>query len=141
MSVDVRQVPWELCAPQLLEIRTRVFCEEQSCPPELERDGRDSGAIHVLATRDGQPIGTGRLLLPEGKVTRMAVLPAYRGRGIGTRILKLLLEIARHRGLAEVFLHSQQQAIPFYLFQGFTKEGDPFEEAGMPHHRMVRRIS
>ena len=32
-----------------LELRRRVFCEEQGVPEELERDGDDGTAIHLVS--------------------------------------------------------------------------------------------
>ena len=66
----------------------------------LERDELDPHCHHVIA-RDahGQPIGTGRLT-PERKIGRMAVLPDWRGRGVGDALLLALIEQARATGLA-----------------------------------------
>ncbi len=39
-----------------------------------------------------------------------------------------------------MILDSQDQAIPFYEKSGFSMEGDGFMDAGIPHHRMTKRI-
>jgi hypothetical protein len=84
-------------------------------------------------------VGCGRLL-PDGKIGRMAVLPAERGRGTGAALLGALLDEARRAGMPEVYLHAQRQAEGFYGRQGFTQRGEPFEEAGIPHLAMARAI-
>lgn len=48
---------------QALELRRQVFVEEQGISEEIEVGKADLAAIHVLATRDGAPVGTGRLVV------------------------------------------------------------------------------
>ena len=72
----------DICA-----IRYEVFVDEQNVPEELEIDGLDGEAKHVLAFIDRVPIGTGRILI-DGHIGRVAVLKNYRGHGIGKLIMK-----------------------------------------------------
>jgi predicted GNAT family N-acyltransferase len=124
----------------LLGVREDVFIREQHVPADLERDEDDTRCVHVLArTLDGIPIAAGRLS-PEGKIGRMAVLRGWRGRGVGTMMLCTLLDLARTRKLAAVVLHAQRDAVPFYLNHGFAIAGPEFEEAGIPHVTMRRKL-
>jgi hypothetical protein len=66
----------------------------------------------------------------------MAVLPAWRDRGVGNAMLQALLRQARNAGRGDVFLHAQVDAVPFYQRNGFTAEGEVFREAGIPHQTM-----
>ena len=52
-----------------------------------------------------------------------------------------IVEVAKERGMAEVELHSQIHAIPFYDQLGFCAVGEIFDEAGAPHRRMVLELS
>ncbi len=125
-------------------LRTRVFIDEQGVPPELELDDADREAIHVVAIGDGeQVIGTGRLVVSadQARIGRMAVDRNQRGRGVGTAVLALLEEAARQRQVNVVELHAQQHAVGFYEQCGYATEGDLFEEAGIAHVRMRRRLS
>ena len=84
-------VSWKDAADALSDIRRRVFIDEQGVPPELEWDGLDTSAMHVMATsREGEAIGTARLL-PDGQIGRMAVLAQWRGTGVGTAMLQRLI--------------------------------------------------
>ena len=130
---------WGADRPQLQDVRRRVFIVGQQVPEEDEWDEDDLVAVHVLATRNREPVGTGRLS-PAGKIGRMAVLSEVRGHGVGSRILDLLIQEASHRGLLDVHLNAQVQAIPFYEKFGFKAEGREFLEAGIPHRRMRRRL-
>ena len=124
----------------LRAVREPVFVQEQQVPIELEWDELDPLCVHVIA-RDaaGKPIGTGRLT-PEHKIGRMAVLPEWRGRGVGDALLLALIEEAAQRRWPELRLHSQASAVGFYVKHGFVPYGDRFMEAGIEHQSMRRQI-
>jgi len=133
-------VTWRAAEPRLRAIRTEVFVHEQHIPEALEWDGKDPHAIHALATEfSGNPIGTGRLLLHGelAQIGRMAVLPAWRGKGVGASLLLCLLDEARQRGAGSAFLNAQTVAVPFYERFNFVREGTEFLEEGIPHYRMT----
>ena len=137
----VRRAEWSQDETALGAIRRRVFIEEQQVPEDLEWDGLDPDALHLLAeTADGRPIGTVRLLA-DGHIGRMAVLKNARGNGVGRSLLDAILDAARAQGLTEVFLHAQVDAIPFYERAGFVAEGEVFMDAGIPHRSMRRALT
>lgn len=141
MAFSVRIVSWTDAAAPLSAVRRAVFIEEQRVPEELEWDGEDEAAIHVLASdREGQPIGTGRLLFHDtlAHIGRMAVVKEWRERGVGSAILMALLAEVKRRGLTNVFLNAQTYAVPFYERFGFVRKGEEFLDAGIPHCRMTR---
>lgn len=131
---------WRQLAGVAAPIRHAVFVDEQKVAAELELDEWDAQSLHALA-RDAQglAVGTGRLL-PDGHIGRMAVLPQARGTGVGTALLRALMDAARERGHAEVVLNAQTHAIPFYRRLGFVEEGEVFDDAGIPHVAMRRRL-
>jgi predicted GNAT family N-acyltransferase len=138
-AFSVREVQWEADQSALRAVRFEVFVLEQRVAEDLEWDGIDAQCRHVLALDpQGRAIGTGRLL-PDGHIGRMAVLGAWRGCGVGSAMLALLIDLAR-RDHAEVRLNAQVHAMPFYARFGFTPEGDPFDEAGIPHRSMKRAL-
>ncbi len=120
-------------------IRHAVFTLEQGIDAGADLDGRDAGAVHVLAEVDGDAVGTGRLL-PNGHIGRLAVLRAWRGRGIGGALLDALIEAARRRGLKRVYLGAQARASGFYEKHGFRVCGEPYVEVGITHMRMERGL-
>jgi predicted GNAT family N-acyltransferase len=67
----------------------------------------------------------------------MAVLAAWRGRGVGDALLSHLMAVARARGDARIVLNAQMQAMPFYARHGFVAVGPPFDEAGIAHQAMA----
>lgn len=136
--VHVRVVSWDQARAGASAVREQVFVHEQHVPLELEWDGLDPQCVHVIA-RDGNGdiIGTARMLA-DGHIGRMAVLPAWRGRGVGSALLRALLEEARQRGIEHPFLHAQTSATGFYRRHGFAIAGKEFMDAGIPHVTMVR---
>jgi len=138
-DIAVRPASWHSDREILSTIREAVFINEQSVPVELEHDGFDTTAWHVMALVNGVPVGTARLL-PDGHIGRMAVLGDWRGIGIGSAMLKALMEHARGLGMRRVMLNAQLHALPFYLHQGFQPVGDNFMDAGIPHRRMERDL-
>lgn len=135
---------WEAARERATPIRFAVFVEEQRVPRDIELDAEDGTSLHALAWHaDAAVVGTGRLLPAEGDgdrrighIGRMAVLAPWRGRGVGSAILRALLDAARERGDAEIVLAAQVHAIAFYRAHGFIEEGEAFLEAGIAHRRM-----
>jgi predicted GNAT family N-acyltransferase len=135
---------------QALAIREVVFIEEQSVPESLERDDDDARAFHVLALAAKHAIGTGRLVpltrppLGEtgdwGRVGRMAVLKSHRKLHVGSQLLTALEAEAQRRSMAGILLHAQLSAMEFYKRHGYAPDGGVFEEAGMPHLEMKKRL-
>ena len=126
--------------PDLRVVRETVFVQEQQVPIEEEWDALDPQCVHVLARAlDGTPIGTGRLT-PEHKIGRMAVLGAWRGKGVGDAMLVALIDEARKQDWREVSLHAQVSAVDFYLRHGFQPYGERFWEAGIEHQSMRRAL-
>ncbi len=127
---------------RLKELRHAVFITEQHVPEALEWDELDATSQHVLAieTASDRAIGCGRLT-PDRTIGRMAVLPAWRGRGTGAALMRTLMEQARVRGMLSVTLHAQTHALEFYRRFGFEPEGAGYLEAGIPHQDMRADIA
>ena len=123
----------------ICQVRFKVFVDEQNVPEELEIDGYDDEATHVLILLDDKAIGTGRILA-DGHIGRVAVLKKYRGQGVGKLIMKKLIEWAQENQLETLWLSSQWHARGFYIDLDFACIGDRFEEAGIDHIKMIRKL-
>lgn len=136
----VRVTDWHADETALRHVRRTVFIDEQRVPENLEWDEIDARCVHAIAEdARGAAIGCGRLL-PDGHIGRVAVLAAWRGRGVGDALLSRLVDLARGRGHARAILNAQVQAMPFYARHGFAPEGEPFDEAGIAHQVMTRAL-
>ena len=124
-------------------LRRAVFIDEQGVDPELEVDGLDREATHLLAVKQGRAVGTARILFKGevAKVGRVCVLPELRGTGMGKALMMAAIAECRSRfGLSEVRLGAQTYAIGFYQALGFVAEGPEFMDAGIPHREMVLEL-
>jgi predicted GNAT family N-acyltransferase len=127
---------------QAFGLRYEVFVDEQGVPRELEVDELDAAATHLVAIRDNEIVGTLRILEHDGaaRIGRVAVRAALRRAGIGARLMDRAAAIARGRGHAEIILHAQITVAGFYRRLGYVEEGDLFDEAGIPHIAMRKKI-
>lgn len=134
---------WQAARAAAYPIRKRVFIEEQGVPESMELDEFDPIAQHALAYIDSECVGTARLVTLAGnigRIGRMAVLATHREKGIGTQLLNSLIERSQSLGLAQLELHAQLSAIPFYEQFGFIAQGDIYDEAGIAHRDMILYI-
>ncbi|MDE3094419.1 MAG: GNAT family N-acetyltransferase [Chloroflexota bacterium] len=125
-----------------LRVRIAVFCDEQGIAREDELDALDADAVHVAGYLGPAPVAAGRLVLAEGraKVGRMAVLREHRGRGYGAAILAALEREAAARGIRDISLSAQLHAAGFYERAGYRRIGDVYDEVGIPHVAMEKRL-
>lgn len=143
MSVEVRAVRDDGELRAAMALREAVFMGEQGVPRELERDGRDAQAAHLVALDDGTVVGTARLLA-DGDVVRLgrlAVAPTARRRGIARRLLEHAEGWARERGSRAVVLSAQTGARALYDAAGYRASGPTYTEAGIEHIRMERDLA
>ena len=132
--------PWQEASTDAYLIRQKVFIQEQGVPEDMELDERDPTSKHALAYEGSLCVGTGRLVTLDShhaQIGRMAVLSAYRNRGVGKAILSHLIALAREDGVLTLTLHSQVSAISFYVKLGFIAQGPIYDEAGIPHRNMM----
>ena len=128
--------------PAAYAVRHQVFVVEQAVSPALERDEFDDLAIHLVALRGDDVIGTLRIVVSGrgAKIGRMAVLKAERKGGVGTQLMERAHQIARTMNVQEITLHAQLTAKEFYARLGYCETGDVFEEAGIAHVSMHKLI-
>lgn len=132
---------WQAHETEIRLIRQQVFIEEQQVPEALEWEGHEDSYHYILALDHlNQPIGTGRINA-KGHIGRMAVVKGWRNQGVGSAILKALIEFAQSRHDPTVVLNAQTTAIAFYEKQGFVICSDEFLDAGIPHRTMMRTLA
>jgi predicted GNAT family N-acyltransferase len=137
--IHVKQISSDEAKARAFAIRMRVFVREQRVPAAIELDRDDDRAIHFLATSDGKAVGTARVVSHHGsaKIGRMAVLKSYRGKGVGKKLLQRAVATAKKLGARTIYLHAQVPVIEFYEKLRFRCVGPVFDEAGIPHRKMI----
>jgi len=138
-DIKIKKAETEKELADALEIRRKVFIEEQKVSLELEIDGKDKEADHFLAYSGDNPVGTFRIRYLSNKlakIERMAVVFESRGRGIGGQLMETAISYLQKKGIKEMVLHAQEHARTFYEKFGFEQEGGTFEDANIPHVEM-----
>lgn len=126
-----------------LELRRIVFMDEQGVSESDEIDGLDDDAIHLLASVDGRPVGTARIVVSGevAKIGRVCVLADQRGTGTGAALIEAALKIAGEvPGIRRAQLGAQTHAVAFYQRLGFQAFGPVYDDAGIPHRDMERTV-
>jgi predicted GNAT family N-acyltransferase len=127
------------------DLRWRVLREPWQQPRGSERDDREDESIHLmLRATNGEAAAVGRLHLNsplEAQVRFMAVDEHWRGRGLGSTILRELERRARVAGATSVVLNARDSAQRFYEQHGYRMEG-PAETlfSGVAHVRMRKHL-
>jgi predicted GNAT family N-acyltransferase len=147
MTVQLFGIDDDAAVADALRVRFPVFVEEQRVPADEEIDAHDrtdAAARHALVRDlDGAPIAAGRYYVLDERtvqIGRMAVLPTFRGRGVGRRLLDALLDDARARGFRRASLNAQDHAVGFYAKAGFAPFGATFLECEIVHQNMQREL-
>lgn len=126
---------------QIMEIRKKVFVEEQNVPLNIEIDGLDSETDHVIAFLDDEPIGCARIRTNKiAKLERIAIIKKHRGKGFGKRLTNFLIDYCKKKNFNEICVHSQTYVSGFYKKHGFIIRGKPFYEADIEHVEMYIKI-
>ena len=126
-----------------MDLRVRVFVDEQGVNPEEEVDDLDRESVQIVGVDDTGVIATCRLRDLGGgewKLERMAVDRRVRRNGVGGRLLAGAEREARERGATEMVLNAQRRAESFYAARGYVPEGDTFLEAEIEHVRMRKEL-
>ena len=134
-QIEVEQCTWGTSQKVLMDIRRQVFIDEQHVPESEEFGEDDIKATHWIAyDADNVAMGTARML--GDKVGRMAVLKAYRQRGVGSALMRQIIRYAEKTGLDSIQLDAQLHAIAFYEGMKFETDGSLFDDVGIPHQHM-----
>ncbi|MDD5145769.1 MAG: GNAT family N-acetyltransferase [Candidatus Pacebacteria bacterium] len=119
-----------------IRLRADVFIIEQGFQPGWEPDEDDKISKHFIAVVDDKIVSTARLretAKNEIKIERMVTKKEYREKGIGTGLVKFMVEEIKKLNPSRIWLQSQVQAQKFYEDVGFKSVSKPFDMWGVPH--------
>jgi ElaA protein len=128
----------------VLALRQNVLVVEQSSPyPDL--DFVDQAADHLLATDNGTLIGYARCHAPLAGKThasfgRVVVAQQYRGAGIGKEVVGRVIARLAEGSCLDVLIAAQLYLEEFYARFGFARDGEPYDDVGVPHIYMRLRL-
>ena len=142
-AISIRKVSTAEELQQAQEIRVKVFEEEQGFPHEVNIDGVDRAASHVLVFDGEVPVATARLKVVaegEGMIARIAVLPSHRGKGLGRHLVQELETMGRNDGLHTLCLEPHAHLEDFYHALGYERVAGSVNVAGYRLIRMMKEV-
>ncbi|MES2618803.1 MAG: GNAT family N-acetyltransferase [Bacteroidota bacterium] len=74
------------------------------------------------------------------KMRQVAVDDTMQGKGIGRVMVVFAEQWAITNGYTLMSLHARETAVPFYLTLGYSIDGHQFEEVGIPHYKMIKKL-
>jgi ElaA protein len=123
---------------EILKLRGDVFVVEQRIWQENDLDGCDRDALHILGyDAAGALVATARLLQDDSpiRVGRIVVRRDRRGQGVGSALLAYIESLL---GPCAAEMSAQATLEDWYARRGWQREGDVYDEVGIPHVRLVR---
>ena len=142
-NIEVRPIQDNLELNQMFYQRWLVLRAPLNMELGTEKDSYEDSAFHLIAICNNKIVGSARLreLSTElGSIAYVAVLPEFQNQGIGTKLIKKLLETAKDKKLKHLRLRSRISAFNFYQKLGFSPEGEVFDYLGIPHILMHLNI-
>jgi predicted GNAT family N-acyltransferase len=123
-------------SPDALLIRDEVFTQEQGFHDDVE--DIDKTAVSLVLYLDENPIATARMFEVDPEtyhLGRVAVRKTYRGKKVGTYLVKFMETKARTLGARWIILESQIDKAGFYEKLGYRPMGDGeiIYDQGYPH--------
>ncbi|MDV7758642.1 GNAT family N-acetyltransferase [Liquorilactobacillus mali] len=125
-----------------LSIRKEVFVSEQGVPEKLEIDAEEL-ATHYVGYVENQAVVTARTIEEDDgawHIQRVAALNSQRHKGYAKELMKCIEEMAVEEKIPYLTLGAQDQAQNFYSKLGFKVVGEGFLDAGIPHHKMNKKL-
>lgn len=134
-TVKVGSLEWKVAR----QLRYELFFEKHSLPQSVLDDGKEESAHHLVAIIGDHVVGYGRLSTTTSSATissatppsrlqisQMVVAPEFQGQGVGTAILRALIDLASSKGASLIELNARLPAVQFYSSEGFRTIGASF---------------
>ena len=124
---------------------TQRFSVIAGLEEDLDLDGLDQLAMHMLCHQDEQLLAYQRCLppghsYPESSLGRIVVCPAARGLQLGKELVSRGISYnLQHWPKTDIRINAQAYLRGFYTDLGFETRGDVYDEGGIPHLQMLYR--
>lgn len=109
-------------------------------------EDEDPQSLHLILKNEFGSLKACGSLIDEGggvfRIRGMAVSPDLRGRGVGSKLVKLFIEHAKDRRAQLLWCNGRVAALSLYERQGFVKSGEVFDVPGSgPHYRLELKFA
>ncbi|GJM62477.1 GNAT family N-acetyltransferase [Persicobacter diffluens] len=130
----------------IFSLRHQVFTLEQGIPQQMDQDGKDLSAIHLVVTQNKKVIATARLEKLCHKsvlLSRIAVKKDFRKKGLAREIVKKMIDYGKEKGFLQINVNAHHHLIPFYKELQFKIAGEPIsllQYSLQPMHQMLIKV-
>jgi predicted GNAT family N-acyltransferase len=126
------------------QLRYHVLFQPFGISALRDFDDANPDSTHMAVFDNGRIVGYGRLVMKgdEAQIRHVCVSPSAQGKGVGTQLLKALIDLARTNRARLVFLNARFTAMGVYRRIGFVEVGELMtaEDVALPHKRMELRL-
>lgn len=98
--------------------------------------------IQIAGFLDNELVATA-VLVPEGeefKMQRVVVVENLRSKHIGSNMMAFCEKLAVDHNYNVMYCHARDSAVNFYTRNNYKKEGNYFDEDGIPHLKMKKEL-
>ncbi len=126
---------------QAFQLRKALFFKDFENANELLNDAFEAESYHLIIEKNNKILGTGRLTVIEnniGIISQMAVVLTCQYKGVGKKIMSLLLVKCSELRVDKVRLSARITALSFYEKFGFIAIDQvyPSKKTGVLHQQM-----
>lgn len=127
---------------KVVDLRDRILRKPLGLVFTPDQLAQELSEVILAEFSDDDAIACLQFMIQGGtwKMRQVAVSEGRQGQGLGTRLVRFSEDWALRRGAQEFVLHARLSAVPFYRRLGYEVEGPEFEEVGIPHFRMRKRL-
>lgn len=131
---------------EMLGARESVFVLEQHCIYQ-DADEHDAYSWHLLGRVQGQLACYARLVDPghrfmEPSIGRVLTMADFRAKGLGRRLMQEAIALCKQKYPGQnIRISAQAHLHDFYHSLGFERQGDEYDEEGIPHINMLLTVA
>jgi predicted GNAT family N-acyltransferase len=144
MNLELRLIEHNsLDYEKMIDLRLHVLLEPIGVPKTYIEREKEKDDFLIGAFSDDVLVGC-CVLTPKNKnliqLRQMAVFTAMQGKGVGAAIVSFAEEIAALNGFKILMMHARSVVVDFYRNCGYEFVGEEFEEVGIKHFKMEKRL-
>jgi predicted GNAT family N-acyltransferase len=128
-------------ADQTLPIRHKVLWPDQAL--DFSKVDGDEEARHFGVALNDELISVASIFFETDDTARLrkfATLPEFQGQGVGSHLLKHILEDLRSSGCSMLWCDGREAAKAFYQRLGFEASGERFFKKDVAYFKMTKRL-
>lgn len=129
---------------EAVKLRYKVLREPLGLDFTSEELAQEYDHFHLAAYDPRSQLIGYLLLTPRGEksiqMRQVAVEPVFQRRGVGNGLVRFSETFIKKFGYNEMILHARDTAVAFYEKLDYKKVGVPFEEVGIRHFKMVKKV-